>query len=128
MFFLTPFLVTAFLYGMFCTLSRPSFYALSNTGLGRVLNAIYYGFILTSYISLLYLAGWVYNKHRDSWKQLHGLYPVYCQLLVQGIIWQIFIGLTDNTVKLSSSVQALRDIVSGTAATYDQEYQGYAEL
>ncbi len=123
-----PFLVTAFLYGIFCTLSCPTFFAQSNTGPGRVLNVIYYGFILTSYISLLYLAGWVYNKHRDLWELLHGLYPVYCQLLVLGIILQIFIGFNDNTIKFSSSVQALRDIVSGTAAAYDQEYHNRVQF
>lgn len=123
-----PFLVTAFLYGMFCTLSCPTFYAQSNTGPARVLNVIYYGFILTSYISLLYLAGWVYNKHRNLWEQLPILYPVYCQLLIMGIILQVCIGLNDDTIRFSSSIQAMQDIVSGTAAAYDQEYHNRLQL
>lgn len=123
-----PFLVTAFLYGMFCTLSCPTFYAQSSTGPGRALNIIYYGFILTSYISLFYLAGWVYNRHKDSGDRLHVLRPVYFRLLALTIVLQVCIGLNDNTIKLASSVQALRDIVHGTAAAYDREYNERIEI
>lgn len=123
-----PFLVLLFMYGMFCTLSCPTFYAQSNTGPARALNVIYYGFILTTYISLFYLAGWVYNKHRDLWGGLHILLPVYCKLLALVLIIQVCIGLNDNTVKLAASVQALRDIVTGTAAAYDREYHDRIQL
>lgn len=123
-----PFLVTVFLYGMFCTLSCPTFYAQSSTGPGRAVNIIYYGFILTSYISLFYLAGWVYNRYRDSGDRSHVLYPVYFRLLALVVVLQVCIGLHDNTIKLSASVQALRDIVHGTAAAYDREYNERIEL
>ena len=123
-----PFLVTAFLYGMFCTLSCPTFYAQSSTGPGRALNIIYYGFIFTSYISLFYLAGWVYNRYRDSGDRLHVLHPVYFRLLALVVVLQVCIGLNDNTIKLSASVQALQDIIRGTAAAYDREYNERIEL
>ncbi len=118
-----PFIVTAFMYGMFCALSCPTFYAQSSTGPGRVLNVVYYGFVITSYISLFYLAGWVYNNCGELQDKLHVLFPLFCKLLVPITVLQICIGLNDDTVMLSASVQAVRDIVRQTGSAYDREYK-----
>ncbi len=123
-----PFPVIAFLYGMFCTLSCPTFYAQSNAGPARAINVVYYGFILTSYIALFYLAGWVYNKTKTweiSFRPESGTgspISVYCCLMLLVLVLQFCIGLHDDTIKQASSVQALRDIIHGTAAAYDREY------
>lgn len=120
-----PFLMIAFLYGLFCALSCPTFYAQSNAGPARALNVVYYGFILTSYIALLYLAGWVHNKRKIPEDSVS---PIYGSLLLLVLILQICIGLNDDTFKQAASIQALRDIVHGTAAAYDQEYRTRIQL
>lgn len=120
-----PFLAAAFLYGMFCALSCPTFYAQSNTGPARAVNVCYYGFILTSYMALFYLVGWVYNKWRGSTAPLG---PIYCSLLLLVLTIQLCIGLVDNTIRQAASVRALQDIVSGAAAAYDQEYHDRIRL
>lgn len=117
-----PFLAVGLMYGLFCTLSCPTFYAQSNAGPARALNVVYYGFILTSYIALFYLAGWVYNKRKVK-EETAPLSSVSGGLLLLVLTLQICIGANDDTLKLASSVQALRDLVHGTAAAYGQEYQ-----
>lgn len=125
-----PFLVVIFLYGMFCALSCPTFYAQSNAGPARAVNICYYGFILTSYTALFYLAGWGYHKIMGSvcqstcQKEDNSPFKiVYCSMLFLVLITQLCIGTIDGTLRQATSVQALKDIVSGTAAAYDQEYR-----
>lgn len=124
-----PLLAVLFLYGMFCALSCPTFYAQSNTGPARAVNVCYYGFILTSYIALFYLAGWVYNKRKASVERdTAPLKPIYCCLLILILIMQLGIGMVDNTLRQTAGVRALQDIVSGTAAAYDREYHDRIRL
>nr|WP_300842280.1 DUF6056 family protein [uncultured Acetatifactor sp.] len=131
-----PFLVIGFLYGMFCTLSCPTFYAQSNTGPARAVNIIYYGFILTSYIAFFYLAGWIYRKFQtvfsmnDCGNRIQGpvIHSTYGYLLILAIVLQLCIGFNDDTVKQASSIRALADLVSGTAAAYDREYYDRLKL
>ncbi|MDE5892170.1 MAG: hypothetical protein K2H45_04505 [Acetatifactor sp.] len=123
-----PFLAVIFLYGMFCTLSCPTFYAQSNAGPARAVNVCYYGFILTSYMALFYVTGWGYHKCKkllNACEDVSGtgiLQSVYYSLLFFVLIMQLCIGMVDNSLRQATSVRALRDIVSGTAAAYDQEY------
>ena len=125
-----PFLAVIFLYGMFCALSCPTFYAQSNAGPARAVNVCYYGFILTSYMALFYLAGWGYHKvrgsacHKSSREGDNSpLKFAYCSLLFLVLITQLCIGTVDGTLRQAASVRALQDIVSGTAAAYDREYR-----
>lgn len=123
-----PFLAVMFLYGMFCVLSCPTFYAQSNAGPARAVNVCYYGFILTSYMALFYMTGWGYHKCRrllSTCEDVTGidiLRSTYYSLLLLVLVIQLCIGMVDNTLRQATSVRALRDIVSGTAAAYDQEY------
>lgn len=131
-----PFLALIFLYGMFCALSCPTFYAQSNTGPARAVNVCYYGFILTSYIALFYLVGWIYNKRKASVccqscpEENTALLtsPIYRSLLLLVLVTQLSIGMVDKTLLQTSCFLALQDIVSGTAAAYDQEYQDRIRL
>ncbi|MCM1058264.1 MAG: hypothetical protein NC517_11750 [Firmicutes bacterium] len=118
-----PLPVLAFLYGMFCALSCPTFYAQSNTGPARAVNVCYYGFILTSYVALFYLTGWIYKKWNCPEEYTAALRPIYCRLLLFALALQLAVGLVDNTFLQTTGMQALQDIISGTAAAYDQEYR-----
>lgn len=123
-----PFLTVIFLYGMFCALSCPTFYAQSNAGPARAVNVCYYGFILTSYMALFYMTGWGYHKCQKlltACEDVSGtgiLQSIYYSLLLLVLVMQLCIGMVDDSLRQATSVRALRDIVSGTAAAYDQEY------
>lgn len=59
--FRNPVLVLGYLYGIFCSMSCPTFYAMNTTGPARVLAIVYYGFMGFTLIGYYYLLGFLYR-------------------------------------------------------------------
>ncbi len=60
-----PFLAVGLLYGIFCSMSCPTFYTMNSTGPARAVAAVYYGFVLFSMLSYGYLLGYVLRCQRE---------------------------------------------------------------
>lgn len=117
-----PLIVLGYLYGIFCSMSCPTFYAMNSTGPARALAVVYYGFMLFTLMGYYYLLGYVHRLcgeravQTDNGKRLAGLAVIaVCVLLV---LEAVSGGLGE-----CSSVKALRLLWSGEAQAYEEEYQ-----
>lgn len=131
-----PLIVLGYLYGIFCSMSCPTFYTMNSTGPARVIAIVYYAFILFTLAGYYYLLGYLYRRleHRKN-RQIpckrrfghippvirHSLCPGICFLL---LLIQCAAGdASDCTVS-----KAVRLLANGDAAAYEQEYQMRLEI
>lgn len=56
-----PLIVLGYLYGIFCSMSCPTFYTMNSTGPARAVAIVYYAFILFSFAGYYYLLGYLYH-------------------------------------------------------------------
>lgn len=122
-----PVIVIGFAYGIFCSMSCPTFYSMNSTGPARVVSIVYYGFMLTSFFCYYYLLGYVYQKCKDIkgidlaesgavYKKLSFVATVVALALLLG---QMF----SRNMLNCTTVKAVRELASGEAKAYGQEYQ-----
>lgn len=60
-----PLVAVGLLYGIFCSMSCPTFYTMNSTGPARAVAAVYYGFVLFSMLAYGYLLGYVLRWQRE---------------------------------------------------------------
>ncbi len=127
-----PLPVVGFLYGMFCSMICPTLYAQSTAGPGRAVNLYRYGFVLLSYIALFYVVGWCVRKleeHVEDVERLLRSFKGFGILAMSCIIvLQLGISYNNGSYREISVVKAVSDIVSGTGAAYDAEYEKRLEM
>lgn len=129
-----PVLVLGYLYGIFCSMSCPTFYAMNSTGPARALAIVYYGFMLFTLMGYYYLLGWFYRwqsrraeersgkKLPDHKRKVPGGKWVPCILAGSMILLFLFQTAAGEFARCSS-VKAARILLSGEAYGYEQEYQ-----
>lgn len=131
-----PLLVVGFLYGLFCAMQCPTYFSMASTGPGRVLNLIHYGFVMCSYLAVFYVGGWCYRKlttvfanvEMDTLAIVETLKSIWVFVFVVTIGFGCMMGLKDSTIKESSTMKAISDIVSGCGDAYNLEYENRLEI
>jgi hypothetical protein len=123
-----PVFVAAFIYGIFCSMECPTFYAMNSTGPARVLAIVYYGFDLFSLAGYYYILGYLYRwceaakltvMTDDTPKQRYAPQLLAAALFVYLAFMQIYSG----QLRECTSYKAMNLIRSGEAEAYEQEYQ-----
>lgn len=112
-----PGLAIGLFYGIFCSMSCPVFYTMNSTGPARVVAAVYYGFVLFSFLSYGYLLGYfqrVLAKRREV-----SLEKAAAACAVLLVLFQVLTGKAAQT----TTATAVRLLFDGEAAAYEQEYQ-----
>lgn len=130
-----PIIVCGFAYGIFCSMSCPTFYTMNSTGPARAVAIVYYGFVLFTFFCYYYWLGFLYRllerkgklrgtnveeltveKGKFSAEIIGKLIPVAIVLLV---LVQVFSG----AIATCTTGKAIRLLASGEARAYEQEYQ-----
>lgn len=130
-----PVLTVAFIHGIFCSMSCPTFYAQGSTGPARVMAIVYYGFMLSTLVNYYYILGWVHRW----WQKRVTVHAVPAgkgslqnwapQIVTAGVVIYLFIcQVYAGEWEACSSVQAAKILVSGEAAAYEQEYLERLEI
>ncbi len=136
-----PGLAIGLFYGIFCSMSCPVFYTMNSTGPARVVAAVYYGFVLFSFLSYGYLLGYfqriLAKRREDSLGKTEelrisaekvnlgrlfrkkGRRAVAAACAVLLILFQVLTGKAAQT----TTATAVRLLSDGEAAAYEQEYQ-----
>ena len=137
-----PLLVIGFLYGIFCSMSCPTFYTMNSTGPARVVAVVYYGFLLFSFLAYAYLLGYVQRKWRERtsggnelstvpgekesaagkpgiWERPRLDRAVMTACIAGIVLFQIATG----SVEYCTTGKAARLLNSGEAKAYDEEYR-----
>ena len=107
-------------YGIFCSMSCPTFYTMNSTGPARAVAIVYYGFLLFSFVAYVYALGGIHRlverKKMQSFSCLRVVWGGIVLVLLGGLV------LSDQTVSLTTS-KAVRLLISGEAQAYEQEYR-----
>lgn len=118
-----PLMVVAYIYGIFCSMSCPTFYTMNSTGPARVVAIVYYGFVISFFMGYAYLLG--YAQKRLEGKKLpklpRGIWWA-CAALTAAVL------LLGGTWKDTAVGKAMGSLVSGEAAAYEAEYQERLKL
>ena len=122
-----PVLVLLYLYGAFSAMSCPTFYALGSTGPGRIINIIYDSFLLTSYIQLFYLLGYICRKWQDAAseekRQNESLKDLFRALYNGAMITLCSMLLLSGNILDITTVTACKVWLGGKGEQYDREYR-----
>lgn len=124
-------------YGVFCSMSCPTFYTMNSTGPARAVAIVYYGYVLSSLCGYVWiLAGiktrWILYCERNSGKvqkkadrkyKIKGNY-VWMAILIVLLALQLVRGAGAET----SMAMAVDSLVSGEAVGYEEEYQHRVEI
>lgn len=109
-----PLLVFAASVGYLCALFCPSFYALGVEGPKRLLNGIYFIFIILLFLNTFYLCGWIQSKiHFDKKAGYSVGWILFSLLLIVG-------GFLGNR-KDTNGHLAYQSVSSGEAGLYSQQ-------
>lgn len=130
--FCRPLLFCGLVYGIFCSMSCPTFYTMNSTGPARAVAIVYYGFVLATFGCVYYVEGWVYRRKESGqlpgktvWNRI-GAYsrPVWA---AAGVI--VVIGLAaSGQLRTCTTAKACSLLASGEACAYEQEYQERLEI
>lgn len=112
--FKLPLLVFTASVGYLCALFCPSFYALGVEGPKRLLNGIYFIFIILLFLNTFYLCGWIHSKIHFDKKAGYSLSWIFFSLLL------IFGGFLGNR-KDTNGYLAYQSVSSGEAGLYSQQ-------
>ncbi len=124
-----PILVTGYFFGIFCSMSCPTFYAMNSTGPARVLAIVYYGFMLFSLAAYYYLLGFFYRWCEQTPLTAHAAFGepkdfrMPCLIAMGAFLFLMVMQIAAGEWKECTSVKAAQLLWSGEAAAYEQEYQ-----
>ena len=144
-----PLIVIGFVYGIFCSMSCPTFYTMNSTGPARAVAIVYYSFILATFFCYYYLLGWIYQSfatRRGLKKELgapeqlgegkeaeygegrkpervgikRGAYMTGVSLVA--ILLIITLGITGELASCTT-IRAINVLATGEARAYELEYR-----
>lgn len=135
-----PIIVCGFAYGIFCSMSCPTFYTMNSTGPARAVAIVYYGFILFTFFCYYYMLGYVYRylekKNRIGKIGIAKIgiekigiekskfrAVVLSKLIPSAIVLLVLVQAFSGAMATCTTGKAIRLLVSGEASAYEQEYQ-----
>ena len=131
-----PVLVLGFLYGVFCSMSCPTFYTMNSTGPARAIAIVYYGFILFSFMGYFYLLGYVIRKVEGAAGEsvaavigaVREKLPWLCFAPLFGAAFLLVVQAAGGKLEDCTTVKAITLLANGQARAYEQEYQERMQL
>lgn len=120
-----PLFVTGFVFGIFCSMSCPTFYTMNSTGPARVLAIVYYGFTLMLFINYVYLLGYLHRvaQERQWIVKFVNRAPIASSVLLAAIVMLLAAQLARGEMSETTAYKAVELLASGEAAAYEQEYR-----
>lgn len=120
-----PLLVLICSIGWCCAMLCPPIYAMGTTGDLRIVNLIYFSFVLLLFVDGFYLCGWYVARQIKQGNQIARVqFSMTWCLSVVVLLLGVFIGCGEKM----SSYQALISIRSGEAAQYSMEADARYEI
>lgn len=115
-----PFIVAAFSYGVFCSMSCPLFYTMNSTGPARAVSVVYYSFVLCTLFIYYYLLGALYRLTCAKGLSAGRILPasgtaVFAFLLI--------LQTANGAVAHCTTAKAVTLLLNGEAIAYEEEYQ-----
>jgi len=126
-----PILVVGYMYGIFCSMSCPTFYTMNSTGPARAVAIVYYSYILVSFLCYGYVLGYIQKKFgirleaiTGKMKSRGGFGSICIRYAVPAAAALLLaVQLVSGEAQELTTAQAVELLASGEAAAYEQEYQ-----
>lgn len=129
-----PFWVLSGSFCLFASMFFPPKYAMGATASGRLLNIVYYAFVILLIFDLSYVLGWcgrVAEKHglrgKAGSQESKGEQPAYSAAFLSAVLALFLLGSVFTGAQYTSRI-ALRDLLQGTASSYYDTAMERAEL
>ena len=104
----------AWLSIMYC----PPFYALGRSGADRLINIVYYSYVLLVFVDAVYLIGWMQNfVRKECFSKLQITNGVFFSTIIVLIFALFFANVLDTWC-----FEALKELYTGEAAEYAEQY------
>ena len=120
-----PLVALGFIYGIFCSMSCPTFYTMNSTGPARAVAIVYYGFHLAAFLCYAYFLGWLHRviteKYPGCVKMSSVPFIRYSFLVIALLI--LGIQLISGKAEETTTGKAIRLLINKEAQGYEQEYQ-----
>lgn len=118
-----PAIVIGFVYGIFCSMSCPTFYTMNSTGPARAVAIVYYSFMLATFFCYYYLLGWI-RQRLLPWRRETGCKKRICMTVVSPICVLLLLvqGITGQFA-FCTTIKAVNVLAGGEAKAYEQEYR-----
>lgn len=129
-----PFVVAAFSYGIFCSMSCPLFYTMNSTGPARAVSIVYYSFILCTLFLYYYLLGALYRlisvkgpagrpntSDRLLGTDLSG--RIISAIGAAAFALLLILQTVNGAILQCTTSKAVSLLLSGEASAYEAEYQ-----
>lgn len=101
-------LSVAWISAMFC----PPMYAEGDAGAGRLINIVYFDYVLLLFLNVFYYSGWLYPRIHGKQKALSLVYRVAAVLSAVAICVSLYSAVSSRAVRI---------LASGEAQAYAQE-------
>lgn len=118
-----PLLVVGFMYGIFCSMSCPTFYSMNSTGPARAVSIVYYGYILFFFMAYCYLLGYIQNTRNKKTEISSGAKKTVAGLAVAGILVLFVLQIIFGNLHNLTTTKAIQLLLNGEARAYEEEYQ-----
>lgn len=118
-----PVLATGFMYGIFCSMSCPTFYSMNSTGPARAVSIVYYGYTLFFFMAYCYLLGYLQNARRMKISIFSGKKKATAALAGTGILVLFMLQAISGQLHTLTTVKAIQLLLNGEAKAYEEEYQ-----
>lgn len=120
-----PLVAAGFIYGIFCSMSCPTFYTMNSTGPARTVAIVYYGFLLAVFVCYMYFLGWLHRVagERQLSSRIESSLPVFKMIFFAICILLFSLQLFRGRIFEITTGKAIQTLANGEAAAYEQEYQ-----
>lgn len=120
-----PLIFIGLAYGIFCSMSCPTFYTMNSTGPARAVDIVYYAFILFTFGSYGYLLGYLHRLTKEKGlheKLMQWKLQIKCIAAVM-ILVLVGVQIISGSASQLTVGKAINLLVSGEVQAYHEEYQ-----
>lgn len=118
-----PLVAVAFMYGIFCSMSCPTFYTMNSTGPARVVSIVYYGYILFFFSAYCYLLGYIRKNYGEKITITPKIRKMTVGLVSAGAVVLLVIQAFSGNLQTLTTAKAMRLLSTKEAKAYEEEYQ-----
>lgn len=123
-----PLVVIGLIYGVFCSMSCPTFYTMNSTGPARVVSIIYYGYILSFFMAYCYLLGYIQKTWGKKMNINSGSRKMAIKLSAVGILILLMVQIALGNLQTMTTAKAIYLLSNGEAKAYEEEYWQRMEI
>ena len=107
-----------------CIMYCPPYMGMRSAGQGRLMNLVYYSFVILFFANITYIMGWIQGMFKSEY--IENMSNINNKYIITVIVLTIAILISDG--RMSWGYYALEEVVNGEAQQYLQEFVAREEI